>query len=137
MFIKEGWEGSIRIPSGCAVAGIIDRSGKTIGGAEIVKTIAVMRERSNGLGGGFAGYGIYPGLAGFYALHLLFLDHAARAETEESIGAVAHMEMSEPIPTRTVAAIAEESGFVDDAHLRRHFGKRYGCSPMEYRKRFG
>jgi len=39
--------------------------------------------------------------------------------------------------TRTVAAIAEESGFVDDAHLRRHFGKRYGCSPMEYRKRFG
>jgi len=39
--------------------------------------------------------------------------------------------------TRTVAAIATEAGFADAAHLRRHFGKRYGCSPAEYRKQFG
>jgi len=39
--------------------------------------------------------------------------------------------------TRTVAAIAAEAGFADDCHLRRHFGKRYGCSPAEYRKQFG
>ena len=52
-------EGEIRIPSGCAVSAIIDRSGKTMTGADIIKSIASMHDRSNGLGGGFAGYGIF------------------------------------------------------------------------------
>ena len=38
---------------------------------------------------------------------------------------------------RTVAAIAQEAGFVDDSHLRHWFRKHYGCSPTEYRRRFG
>ena len=29
-----------------------------------------MRDRSNGLGGGFAAYGIYPEYKDFYALHV-------------------------------------------------------------------
>lgn len=105
MFPGEGLEGTVRIPSGCAVAGVIDRSGAPIGGAEIVAAIAVMHERSNGLGGGFAGYGIYPHLADCFALHLLFLDEAARAETERLIAEVARRETAEPIPTRQVATI--------------------------------
>jgi AraC-like DNA-binding protein len=39
--------------------------------------------------------------------------------------------------SRTVAAIATEAGFTDAAHLRRHFCKRYGSAPAEYRKQFG
>ena len=51
-------EGEVRIPSGCAIAAIIDRKGEPINGSEIIQSIALMHDRSNGLGGGFAAYGI-------------------------------------------------------------------------------
>lgn len=64
-------EGEIRIPSGCAILGIIDKTGRrSISGRTIVDAIAVMHDRSNGLGGGFAGYGIYPEYADAYAFHV-------------------------------------------------------------------
>ena len=53
-------EGQVRIPSGCAIAGIFDKSGARMNGEAIIESIAVMHDRSNGLGGGFAAYGIYP-----------------------------------------------------------------------------
>ncbi|MBR0121648.1 MAG: hypothetical protein IJM10_07675 [Clostridia bacterium] len=53
-------EGEIRIPSSCAIAEIIDRKGGMINGSEIIKSISLMHDRSNGPGGGFAAYGIYP-----------------------------------------------------------------------------
>lgn len=43
-------EGEIRIPSGCAIAGMLCRSGRRISGESIIKSIAVMHDRSNGLG---------------------------------------------------------------------------------------
>ena len=48
-------EGQIRIPSGCAISGIFSRKGSAISGERIIRSIAVMHDRSNGLGGGFAG----------------------------------------------------------------------------------
>ena len=65
-------EGEVRIPSGCAISGIIDKSGKRFSGEAIIDSIALMHDRSNGLGGGFAGYGIYPEYADFYAFHIFF-----------------------------------------------------------------
>lgn len=53
-------KGQIRMPSGCAISGIFSRSGKPMNGEDIIKSIAVMHDRSNGLGGGFAAHGIYP-----------------------------------------------------------------------------
>ena len=44
-------EGQVRIPSGCAISGIIDKSGKRMSGEAIIKSITVMHDRSNGLGG--------------------------------------------------------------------------------------
>lgn len=75
-------EGEVRIPSGCAISGIISKSGKNINGAEIVKSIATMHDRSNGLGGGFAGYGIYPQYADYYAFHVFYDGNKAREECE-------------------------------------------------------
>lgn len=37
-------EGEIRIPSGCAIAAIIDRKGNRINGSEIIKSIALMHD---------------------------------------------------------------------------------------------
>ena len=45
-------EGEVRIPSGCAVSAIIDRSGNRMTGDKIIRSIATMHDRSNGLGGG-------------------------------------------------------------------------------------
>ena len=75
MLLKEG---QIRIPSGCAVSAVISREGKLMSGEKIVASMAPMHERSNGLGGGFAGYGIYPEMAEFYAFHLFFDDKKAK-----------------------------------------------------------
>ena len=43
-------EGEVRIPSGCAIAAIIDRKGEPINGSEIIQSIALMHDRSNGFG---------------------------------------------------------------------------------------
>ena len=53
-------EGQVRIPSGCAVFGVFAQDGARVPGDVPMRAIAAMRARSNGLGGGFAGYGIYP-----------------------------------------------------------------------------
>lgn len=71
-------EGQVRIPSGCAIAAIIDRKGGKINGSEIIKSIALMHDRSNGLGGGFAAYGIYPEHADDYAFHVFYESAAAK-----------------------------------------------------------
>ena len=44
--------------SGCAISGIMSESGWRFSGEMIIQSIANMHERANGLGGGFAAYGI-------------------------------------------------------------------------------
>ena len=75
-------EGDVRIPSGCAIAGIMDKSGARHDGSDILKSIALMHDRSNGLGGGFAAYGIYPEYKDLYAFHIMYESKEARTETE-------------------------------------------------------
>ena len=63
-------EGEIRIQSGCAISGFINRKGNTVAGDKIIRSIALMHDRSNGLGGGFAAYGIYPEFKEYYAFQI-------------------------------------------------------------------
>ena len=98
-------EGDIRIPSGCAIAGIMDRSGGRHNGEDILKSIALMHDRGNGLGGGFAAYGIYPEYKDLYAFHIMYEDVEARAETERYLDQFFMSEKQERIPTEPVAAI--------------------------------
>ncbi|MCX6357474.1 MAG: glutamine amidotransferase family protein [Candidatus Aureabacteria bacterium] len=74
-----------RIPSGCSIAGIMDVKGAMIPGAEILRLIEVMHDRSNGLGGGFAGYGIYPHHADEYCFHLMYDFMEAKQHTENAL----------------------------------------------------
>ena len=53
-------EGQVRIPSGCAISAVISKDGERMTGERIIESMLPMHDRSNGLGGGFAGYGIYP-----------------------------------------------------------------------------
>ena len=98
-------EGAVRIPSGCAIAGIMDRSGGRHDGTDIMAAIALMHDRCNGLGGGFAAYGIYPEYADLYAFHVMYESAEARAETEAYLGQYFMAEKQERIPTEPVQSI--------------------------------
>ena len=43
-------EGNVRIPAGCAIAGIMDKSGARHDGRDILKAIALMHDRQQWLG---------------------------------------------------------------------------------------
>ena len=98
-------EGEIRIPSGCAISGFINRKGERVSGEKIIRSIALMHDRSNGLGGGFAAYGIYPEFKEYYAFHLFYENDAMREETERYLNTHFNMEMGGPIPTRKTTGI--------------------------------
>lgn len=99
-------EGTIRIPSGCAIAAVISTEGKAMPGSKIVAGMLPMRQRSNGLGGGFAGYGIYPEHKDCYALHLMFERDGAKTACEDFLRSRLDILCSEPIPTRQTGAIS-------------------------------
>ena len=101
-------EGEIRIPSGCAIAAVISRDGKKMSGEMITQAMKPMHERSNGLGGGFAGYGIYPEYKDFYALHTFFDDRTTRKECEALLKEYFEVVHSERIPTRKIPEITDE-----------------------------
>lgn len=101
-------EGQTRIPSGCAISGIISKSRQPICGDQIVKSIAVMHDRSNGLGGGFAGYGIYPQYKDYYALHVFYDDALVKAECEAFLDKRFDIINLSKIPTKKHPRITDE-----------------------------
>ena len=101
-------EGQFRDPSGCAVVGVIDRSGKKMTGEGMIRAIEVMHDRSNGLGGGFAGYGIYPHYKDFYAFHLFFDTQKAQEETEAFLKKHFEIVYASEIQTRKLSAVQNE-----------------------------
>ncbi|MEG6520824.1 class II glutamine amidotransferase [Desulfotomaculum sp. 1211_IL3151] len=101
-------EGQVRIPSGCAISGLIDKTGKRMSGEAIIRSISVMRDRSNGLGGGFAAYGIYPEYKDYYALHIFYEHTAAKKSCEEFLERHFDIINLSKIPTRRMKEITDE-----------------------------
>ena len=91
--------------SGCAIAGILSETGERLGGETILRMIANMHDRSNGLGGGFAAYGIYPECADRYALHIMYDDADSRRATEDLLRRRCDVLTDEEIPTRPLESI--------------------------------
>ena len=101
-------EGQVRIPAGCAIAAVISREGRRMSGESIVRAMRPMHDRSNGLGGGFAGYGIYPDYHDLYALHLFFDDRTTRKGCEAYLKEYFEVVQAEYIPTRKIPQITDE-----------------------------
>lgn len=101
-------EGQIRIPSGCAISGVFSKEGKRISGEGIVKSIATMHDRSNGLGGGFAGYGIYPEYKDLYAFHVFYDDTDAKEACEKFLERHFDIVNLSKIPIRKTPKITNE-----------------------------
>ncbi len=101
-------EGQIRIPSGCAISAVISKEGKRMTGEKIMESMKPMHDRSNGLGGGFAGYGIYPEYKDFFALHMFFDDRTSRKNCEAYLRETMEIVHAERILTRKIPAITNE-----------------------------
>ncbi|MBQ7500637.1 MAG: hypothetical protein IJT91_07055 [Clostridia bacterium] len=100
-------EGEIRIPSGCAISALISKEGKRVSGEKIRESMIPMHDRSNGLGGGFAAYGIYPDHKEFYAFHVFFDSDAVRVECEKLLKDRFEIVKAEPIPIRKIPEITD------------------------------
>ena len=101
-------EGQVRIPSGCAISGIFSKSGKKMTGEDIITSIEVMHDRSNGLGGGFAAYGIYPEYKDYYAFHVFYNNTACKHECEKFLEEHFDIINLSKIPTRKIPEITDE-----------------------------
>ena len=100
-------EGQIRIPSGCAISAMISKEGFRMTGEKIIQSMFPMHDRSNGLGGGFAGYGIYPEHADLYAFHLFFDDEDARHAFEKTLKESFEIFEAEAMPIRIIEEITD------------------------------
>lgn len=97
-----------KIPAACGTAGILDRTGRRFNAEDVVRAMAVMRERGNGLGAGFVAYGIYPEHADDYALHIMAMDQAGLERLREYLPTVVEVVDEEQIPTRPTPTIHDE-----------------------------
>ena len=93
--------------SGCGLSGIINKNGKRISGEVIVRSIATQHDRGNGLGGGFAAYGIYPDFRDYYALHIMYDDKTAMEGVENLLKETVYITHQEKIPTHRHPKIAK------------------------------
>lgn len=101
-------EGQVRIPSGCAIAAVIAKDGERMSGRPIIEAMMPMHDRSNGLGGGFAAYGIYPEYKDLYALHFFFEECTTRKNCEVFLKERFEIVKSEIIPTKKIPSITDE-----------------------------
>lgn len=85
--------------SGCGMTGIFNKKGKRIRGDMILASVACLKERGSGLGGGFAAYGIYPEFKEYYAFHLMYHNRSSKKDTEEFMESRFIIELKEEIPT--------------------------------------
>ncbi len=108
-------EGQVRIPSGCAISAVISREGRRMTGEDIIRSMVPLHDRSNGLGGGFAAYGIYPEHREEYAFHIFFDDNTTRRECEAMLKEGFERVDAELIPIRIIPEIT------DSPHIWRYF----------------
>ena len=91
--------------SGCGLTGIISKKRKKLDGSFIKKSLCLMNDRGNGLGAGYAAYGIYPEFEDFYAFHVMYDYDTSRVEAEEFLRENYLVEKIEEIPTTKVKTI--------------------------------
>ena len=88
-----------KIFDACGIAGFMNVDGKLIDGSKIKEMIGVMKDRENGLGGGFAAYGLFPEFKDQYCIQVLIDDREARDDVRSYLNTVTRMFKTERCPT--------------------------------------
>ena len=94
-----------KVIDACSLFGIMDTSGRRFSGEGAIRAITNMHVRGNGLGGGFAIYGLYPQYADLYAFHIMYLSREGQRETEALLKDRFDLVYAEEVPTRPTLAI--------------------------------
>ena len=89
----------------CSIFGMMDTTGRCFSGGDIIRAIANMHVRGNGLGGGFADYGLYPEYADLYAFHIMYLSREGKEDTECFLKQKFQVVRDGVMPTRPTSAI--------------------------------
>jgi glutamate synthase domain-containing protein 1 len=84
----------------CSLFGMMNLEGKRFSSRDPVKAISNMHDRGNGLGGGFAVYGLYPEYEDDYAFHIMYLDRDAKKKTDNLLHEHFDVIYNEEVPTR-------------------------------------
>lgn len=95
-----------KVIDACSLFGAMDTSGRRFSGEGVIKAMANMHVRGNGLGGGFAIYGIYPEHKELYAFHIMYMSQRGKEETEAYIKEFFYPVFDEEIPSRPASGIA-------------------------------
>jgi glutamate synthase domain-containing protein 1 len=104
-----------KVIDACSIFGAMDTSRRRFSGKDVIRAIANMHDRGNGLGGGFAIYGLYPEYADLYAFHIMYMSQQGQRETEEFLQNRFSPVYDEEVPTQPTA------GMVDPPLVRRYF----------------
>jgi glutamate synthase domain-containing protein 1 len=86
--------------AGCSIFGMMNVEGTRFSSRDPVRAIANMHERGNGLGGGFAVYGIYPQFKHYYAFHIMYLSKDAKEKTDRTLATAFNIIYDEEMQTR-------------------------------------
>jgi len=112
---RSDFDRTARNISGCGLSGMMSLTGERVNGRAVRESIAILHDRSNGLGGGFAAYGIYPERSDHFALHIMYYSQEAQDRTEEVLEEAFDIAQDERIPTRP------NRGISDPPSLMRYF----------------
>jgi len=94
-----------KVVDACSIFGMMDTTGRRFSGKDVIRAIGNMHVRGNGLGGGFAVYGLYPDYADLYAFHIMYLSDDAREEAESFLSCNFRIAHKEEIATKPIRAI--------------------------------
>ena len=96
-----------KVMDACSIFGMMDTAGRRFSGKDVIEAIANMHARGNGLGGGFAVYGLYPEYANCYAFHIMYLSREGQAGVQDFLKQKFHMIYAEEVPTRPIPVIVK------------------------------
>ena len=93
-----------RVFGACGISGYMNIDGTRESGEKIKKMITILKDRENGLGAGFAAYGVFPDYADSYCIQFLLDDMESKKAVEEYLKSKGNIRKDEKIPTATPPA---------------------------------
>jgi glutamate synthase domain-containing protein 1 len=106
--------GDEKVFDACSIFGMMNLKGERFSAKDPIRAMANMHDRGNGLGGGFAAYGIYPEYKTEYAFQIMFLDREAKKKTSRLLSECFNIVNEEEMPT-------QEANVTDPPLMWRYF----------------
>ncbi|HSV42284.1 MAG TPA: hypothetical protein VLH13_02615 [Methanomassiliicoccales archaeon] len=108
---------------GCGIAGCIALDGRMVAGDRIRSMLTIMEERENGLGSGYACYGLFPKRKDEYCMQFFFDDETSQSRVEELLKLHTTITEDEKVFTQAVKTLRPPYPIVWRYFVRPEFKK--------------